>query len=161
MRSPKNPISPSEAKHRIETLCSTSEQSTFDVTARMRRWGLSTEEIFEIVEDLKDRKFINDRRYAISFARDRIRLSRWGRMKVRLFLRAKGINEDYVEEAMRTIEEDEYLNILKLVMRAKARMLGTKSQENNTKLYRFAIGRGFETPLITKMLKRGGVWKFE
>ena len=64
------------------------------------------------------------------------------------------------EEALDTIEEDVYKRILKGLMKAKARSLKEGNTfEGRTKLYRFALARGFESSLIAPILNSGELFE--
>lgn len=155
---PKN-ITPAEALARLEALCSRSEQSTFDVKARMRRWHIAPENIEKIVRRLRKNRYIDDARFASAFVNDKVRLSRWGIVKVRLQLAARKIDSNSIEDAIAEIDSDEYEQIALDVIRQRIRLLSlTDSPENRRKIYRYGIGRGFETSIMARMVKNPCIW---
>lgn len=138
-----------EILYKLAARCSTSEQCLSDVEAKLKRYDLSEEERTRILQHLVEEKYIDDRRYAEAFVRDKYRFNKWGRIKIAQGLRMKGIDNGTVNEAMELIDETEYLHILRELIKAKRKSIRGKSDyEVNGKLIRFAIGRGFEFAAI-------------
>ena len=138
-----------EILYKLAARCSTSEQCLSDVEAKLKRYDLSEEERTRILQHLVEEKYIDDKRYAEAFVRDKYRFNNWGRIKIAQGLRMKGIDNGTVNEAMGVIDETEYLHILRELIKAKRKSIRGKSDyEVNGKLIRFAIGRGFEFAAI-------------
>lgn len=138
-----------EILYKLAARCSTSEQCLSDVEAKLKRYDLSEEERTRILQHLVEEKYIDDKRYAEAFVRDKYRFNKWGRIKIAQGLRMKGIDNGSVNEAMELIDETEYLHILRELIKAKRKSIRGKSDyEVNGKLIRFAIGRGFEFAAI-------------
>jgi regulatory protein len=138
-----------EILYKLAARCSTSEQCLSDVEAKLKRYDLSEEERTRILQHLVEEKYIDDKRYAEAFVRDKYRFNKWGRIKIAQGLRMKGIDNGTVNEAMGVIDETEYLHILRELIKAKRKSIRGKSDyEVNGKLIRFAIGRGFEFAAI-------------
>lgn len=138
-----------EILYKLAARCSTSEQCLSDVEAKLKRYDLSEEERTRILQYLVEEKYIDDKRYAEAFVRDKYRFNKWGRIKIAQGLRMKGIDNGTVNVAMGVIDETEYLHILRELIKAKRKSIRGKSDyEVNGKLIRFAIGRGFEFAAI-------------
>jgi regulatory protein len=138
-----------EILYKLAARCSTSEQCLSDVEAKLKRYDLSEEERTRILQHLVEEKYIDDKRYAEAFVRDKYRFNKWGRIKIAQGLRMKGIDNGTVNKAMELIDEAEYLHILRELIKAKRKSIRGKSDyEVNGKLIRFAIGRGFEFAAI-------------
>lgn len=161
MKPMKKPLDAKAALMRLESQCAVSELSTFDVKTKLRRWRVAETDITDIVESLVFSGYVDDRRYANAFAHDKIKLCRWGRLKVKLLLSARNIDDRTIEAALSRIDEDEYRQLMLNTLRNRASKLGEPSFENNTKLYRFAVGRGFESSLIASIIRSGLQWQSE
>ena len=65
----------------------------------------------------------------------------------------KGIDTETIKSAMGAIDEEEYMDILRDLIKAKRRSTrGSSEYEINGKLIRFATGRGFEFAAIRECL---------
>lgn len=152
----KNEITPEAARLRMADLCSRSEQCEADIRQKLYRLGLQARQVQEIVEYLIEHKFIDNARFARSFARDKCRFSAWGRNKIRVALIAKRISSPLISQALDSIDEADYVSALKRIAEAKAKTLdlkGSDAYENRVKLFRHIIARGFESDLASKAVK--------
>ena len=142
-----------EILYKLAAKCSTSEQCLSDIEAKLSRYDLTEEERTRILRHLIEEKYIDDRRYAEAFVRDKYRFNKWGRIKIAQGLRMKGIDRETIDAAMEAIDEREYLDILRDLIKAKRKSTRGKSDyEINGKLMRFATGRGFEYAAIRQCM---------
>jgi len=135
--------------------CSQAERSLFDVRKKIQVANLSEDVEKRVIDKLLREKFIDERRFARSFVHDKFHFNRWGRIKIVYELKLRGIPPDVYYEAIKTIDEDEYMAVLQEMLTAKKQTVrGRSSQDTYQKLCRFAAARGFEMPFIIKILKK-------
>lgn len=138
---------------RMASLCAKSEQCEFDIRAKLRRTGLSPDEIEQILTDLRSRGFVSDLRFAKAFVSDKVRLSGWGLLKVRHHLKARSLDSATIETAIAKIGKREYEDIAMRVAEAKGRSLDLTQQSEHLRLLRHLQSRGFETTVAVKAIK--------
>lgn len=148
-------ISKETAKQRLETLCVRGEECRRDLEEKLRRWGILPADREEILDSLEERRFFSDARYATAFAHDKMLFNRWGRMKIIMALRAKRIPSTLILAALNEFSEEDYRRVLSEFLQAKARTIpDLDTYEGRTKLYRAALSRGFESSLISELIKK-------
>ncbi len=142
-----------EILYKLAAKCSVSEQCLSDIEAKLSRYDLTEEERTHILRHLMEEKYVDDRRYAEAYVKDKYRFNKWGRIKIAQGLRMKGIDTETIKSAMGAIDEEEYMDILRDLIKAKRRSTrGSSEYEINGKLIRFATGRGFEFAAIRECL---------
>ena len=142
-----------EILYKLATKCSVSEQCLSDIEAKLSRYDLTEEERTRILRHLVEEKYVDDRRYAEAYVKDKYRFNKWGRIKIAQGLRMKGIDTETIKSAMGAIDEEEYMDILRDLIKAKRKSTrGTSEYEINDKLTRFATGRGFEYAAIRRCI---------
>lgn len=142
-----------EILYKLAAKCSVSEQCLSDIEAKLSRYDLTEEERTHILRHLVEEKYVDDRRYAEAYVKDKYRFNKWGRIKIAQSLRMKGIDTETIKSAMGAIDEEEYMDILRDLIKAKRRSTrGSSEYEINGKLIRFATGRGFEFAAIRECL---------
>ena len=134
-------------------LCAGAEQCAADIRAKILKQGFTPEEADAMISYLQRNKYLDDSRYARAYAVDKVRFSGWGRMKVRMGLRAKGMGDSIIAQALDYIPETDYKEALGKVMAAKARSLDLSDVKERQKLYRHMAGRGFESQLIISAMR--------
>ena len=91
--------------------------------------------------------------YARAFVHDKTLYDHWGRMKTRQALAVKNIGNEHIEQALATIDEEEYQQILrKLLLTKTPTIKAATDYERAQKLLRFAAGRGFEADLVFRVM---------
>lgn len=137
---------------RLADLCARTEQCRHDLDQKMRRAGMSEEGRRRVLDELERGGFIDERRYACAFSRDKVRFAGWGRQKIRQALAAKRLDSDAIDEGIRAITREEYIGALKRSALAKARQLDLSLPADRMKLYRHLASRGFESAFISKIV---------
>lgn len=150
----KKTLSPRAALVKLEELCARSEQSSGEILDRCRRWGIPSATAEKILARLRQGRYVDDSRFAQAFVRDKVVFNRWGRSRLRLALYQKGVDRDLIDQAIDTIDPDEYSAALTTLLTDKARLMADPtSYDSRMKLLRYAISRGFEAPLALSILK--------
>ncbi len=146
-------MNPREALAYAMDLCSRQERCRSEVSEKLASRGLPEEEIGKILDVLVRDNFINESRYASSYAGDKLRLNRWGKIKIRYMLVGRKIPEGMIAAALEGIPEEEYAGVLREELLKKRRATRASSAyELRGKLFRFARQRGFEGELIYRIL---------
>ena len=137
---------PQQALQSLMRMCARSERSSGDALRLMKRWGVTDEDARKVLARLQADRFIDDRRFAEAFVRDKLNLSGWGAYKIKLSLRAKGLSREVIEEVVAPmIEATDMKERLEEIMQRKLRTLKyTTTYEAKTKLIRFAASRGYD-----------------
>ena len=145
----KQTLTEQEAFLRLATLCAQAEHCEKEMRDKMKRWELDETTQDKIIERLTKERYIDDERYARAFVKDKIRYNKWGRRKVEQALWLKRINQDVQQRVLDEIDEKEYLDVLKPLLKQKRKTIKAESDyELNQKLVRFALSRGFDFNII-------------
>ncbi len=138
---------------RMAGLCAGAEQCAADIKSKILKQGFSADEAEKMIAYLQTNKYIDDARYARAYAADKVRFAGWGRMKVRMGLRGKGMSDSVISQALEYIDEKDYADALQKVLLAKARSLDLKDVKDRQKLYRHLASRGFESSMIVSAMR--------
>ena len=142
-----------EAFLQLASLCANAEHCQYEMLEKMKRWELSEEAQARVMARLIEERYVDDRRYARAFVKDKICYNKWGRRKVQQGLWMKRIDKEIQDEVLDDIDEKEYLDVLKPLLKQKRKSIKANSDyELNQKLVRFAYGRGFTFEIIRQCL---------
>ena len=120
-----------------------------EVTMKLKSWGSSQEAIDLLIIELIQFNFLNEERYARSYARGKFRIKKWGKLKIRMALNKREVFFEYIDIAMLEIDDKTYLNTLKELLQKKNDVLKeTNSYKRKMKLIRYLVTRGYEYDLI-------------
>ena len=143
----------SEGKTLAERYCSGAEHCCAEVRAMLERHKVEAEDISCILKHLIKEDYVDESRYAAAFVHDKVRFAKWGRVKIAQALWQKRISQNIADEALSSIDDDEYIEALKDVIKAKYRIVkGATEYERKMKTMKSVCSRGYEPPLVRKLL---------
>ncbi len=142
-----------EAYAKMALLCSRSEQCSADIRKKMVAYEIMDELVEEIISKLKSEKFLDDERYVKAYISDKFRLNKWGKIKMRYYLKAKGLQDIVIEKALQEINEEQYKKVLISTLKEKAKKVKSDNKfDKMGQIIRFAQSRGFEPEIIHRYL---------
>lgn len=142
-----------EAYSKMAQLCSRSEQCSADIRKKMVAYEIMDELVEEIISKLKTEKYLDDERYVKAYISDKFRLNKWGKIKMRYYLKAKGLSNDLIEKGLNEIKDEQYKKVLIATLKEKARKVKSDNKfERIGQIIRFAQSRGFEPEIIHRYL---------
>lgn len=143
-----------ELLHKAASYCSISEHCISDVEDKLTAWGMADADKHKIIDYLLDEDFINEKRFCAYFVKDKFRFNKWGKIKISFALKAKKIDRQLIDDAINSIDDGEYQEMLASLLKTK--LVGLKYQfeyEKQGKLFRFAQSRGFENNVIERTIR--------
>lgn len=136
---------PEQARAALMRLCARAEKCEGDARRLMRGWGLTEEQIREVLARLVQERFIDDARYTEAFVREKLHLSGWGVYKIRAALQRKGIAARLIDAALERLDREGMAVRLREQLQRKIRTVrSTTPRELKTKLIRYGLSLGYE-----------------
>lgn len=143
-----------QALQKAKTFCAYSERCHKDVKEKLFSLGLFSQQVNEIVATLIEENYLNEERYAQSFASGHFRQKQWGRVKIKQALVQKNVSAYCIKKAMETIDENEYRKTLQKLFYNKINLLKTEKNIfiKKSKLCNYLLQKGYEGSLINDLL---------
>ena len=149
----RQPLSREKALAKLAALCARAEYCTGDMEDKMRRWGLSGDDIKENISYLVANKYVDNARYCQACVNDKIAYNHWGRRKIEQALWMKRVPESVSAPILDAVPEEDYINVLKPLIASKSATVTAESDyERQMKLMKFALGRGLSIDEIKQCL---------
>lgn len=135
--------------------CARGERCTEDVVTKLKTWEVPESLQRGIIETLYSENFLDDSRFAKSFANDKWRFNGWGKIRISYALQLKKIKRQLIEEALEQIPSEAYFAQLGQILSAKWESLHREGKDDiRNKVYAFGLRRGFEPDLVIQWLDR-------
>ncbi|HRJ30789.1 MAG TPA: regulatory protein RecX [Cyclobacteriaceae bacterium] len=151
----KKVITPEEAKQKILRYCAYQERSHQEVKNKLYSLGLFSSDVNEIISFLITEGFLNEERFARTFAGGKFRMKSWGRLKIIRELEAKGLTRNCIKLGLKEIDEEDYrLTLTRLLQKKSEQTMPDSLFVKRDKLARYAIQKGYEPELVWSELKR-------
>ena len=139
----------SEAIKKIEYYCAYQERCHKEVVEKLVSYGMFSDAREHIIAHLIEENYLNEERFAKSFARGKFKIKKWGKNRIVQELKHRNISKYNIQIALKEISEKEYLRTLDSI--AKKRWLEIKEShplKKKKKLVSYLMYRGWESHLI-------------
>ena len=137
------------AIERLKNYCALQDRCQWEVTQKMKEWGLLEMTQNHILEILIQEKYVDEERFAQSFCRGKFLIKKWGKVKITNELKKKKISDICIKKGLEEIDLTEYDLLLEDLLTKKNDTLRDKNHfTRKSKLARFLIQRGFEGNLV-------------
>ncbi len=150
---PKKNWSLEEARGKLETYCSYQERCTWELRRKLSEKGIQGKAVDTILADLEASGFVDEERFARSFARGKFRIKKWGRARIRQELKLRQITAALIQLGLSEIDGEEYFATLE--REAEKKWEKTKETDAYKKRYlvtKYLMSKGFEQDLIQEAL---------
>jgi len=139
----------SEATKKLEHYCAYQERCHKEVVNKLWELGMRSHEIDEIVVHLINNNYLNEERFAQTFARGKFSIKKWGRNRILSELKKRNISKYTINSALKEIDEEAYLRTFHVLTEKKWESLKEKNlQKKKRKLADYLFYRGWESELV-------------
>ena len=143
-----------EAINKIEHFCAYQERCHEEVVQKLRSMKMESEEIDTIMIHLISDNFLNEERFACSFARAKHRIKHWGKIRIVNELKSKKITQTLINIALKEISPEEYATTFHtLAERHWESIRETNLMKKRKKFCDYMLRRGFESNLVYDKVK--------
>ena len=105
--------------------------------------------IDEVLDFCREYNFLNDREYAKKLSKDLSNLKKYGKRRIKDELRARGIDDEYIVEAVEELEVNEEEMLFPLL---EKKLNNNFDKKNEDKAIRYFLYRGYEFSDIKRCL---------
>ena len=143
-----------EIQGKLEYYCSYQERCYKDVDNKLNSFSLIPEAREKILTYLIENNFINEARFAKSFARGKHNYKNWGKNRITQELKFRNISSRIITEALAEISTETYFdNFNSLAEKHWQSIKERKGPKKNKKFVDFLLRKGYESYLIFEKLK--------
>ncbi len=124
--------------------CARQERCQQEVRDKLYAWGGQREEVEQVIAQLIGEGFLNEARFAEHYAVSKSRQKGWGRRKIELALKAKGVSASCIASGLKAIDgEEEGEQLRTAVAKRWERTKETDPFIRREKVVRYFVGKGF------------------
>lgn len=154
MEKRKQKLTPQQALQKIYHYCAYQERSHKEVRNKLYGYGLWGSEVEDLLTRLITEDFLNEERFAKSYAGGKFRMKKWGRKKIERELESHGLTARCINIGMKEIDEQDYREALASLLEKKWASIEEENLfKKKDKVARYAIMKGFEPDLVWGIIK--------
>ncbi|MEW5677513.1 regulatory protein RecX [Flavobacterium enshiense] len=138
-----------EATRKLEYYCSYQERCHMEVVEKLKSMSMIPQVIDTIAVHLIENNFLNEERFASSFARGKHNIKKWGKIRIVNELKFRNISKYNIDKALKEIPQAEYLNTFHELAEKHWESISEKNlQKKKRKFCDFLLRKGYESNLI-------------
>jgi len=133
------------------------DHASFELKLKLQKKDFETPNIELVIEEFIEKGWIDDSKFARSFATEKVELNKWGPEKIRAALYKKGLDKKSIDKGVEYAFENlqPHQICVDLALKKKKRFAReADSYKREQKIYRFLAGRGFHSQDIQKALPK-------
>ena len=145
-----------EILNKMKSFCAYRDRCKYEVRQKLFEYNLPDSLNDQLIEFLEKENFINEDRFALGFACGKFRIKKWGRKKIEFELLKKEVEQKLIIKAIETIDDEDYILTLKVMLEKKMNTIRFKKnvQEAKIKVSRYAMAKGYESDLVWDILNK-------
>ena len=143
-----------EAKKKLEQYCIYQDRCHQEIDNKLYEMKMIPEAREVIFLHLMEHDFLNEERFAKSFARGKFRIKKWGKQRIIRELKQRNISAYIIKEALKEINDDDYYKTLSEIAIKKYNSINENNLfKKEKKIKDFLFNKGYETNLIYNILR--------
>lgn len=144
------------AKDRALNFLSYRDRSEKEIRTKLRDVGYDENIIEWVIGELKRLKFLDDERFAQSFAQTQMITRPVGEYFLKRELKQKGVAEELIEQTIEKTygEKDQFSVALELAQQRKKRYIGIDEVKAKKRVSDFLLRRGFSWDVVAEVMER-------
>ncbi len=133
--------------------CAYQERCQQEVRDKLYSLKLHHDDVEKIIAKLVRDNFINEERFAITYAGGKFRMKHWGKIKIKLMLQQKKVSAFCINKALKDIDNGDYQKVLKKLITDASKKTAEKNPlKKNHRIAQQIISKGFEPELVWALL---------
>lgn len=143
-----------EAKKKLENYCGYQERCHKEVEQKLAEMNMVELAKEDIIMHLMNQNFLNEERFAKSFARGKFSIKNWGKQRIIRELKFRNITEFNIKTALKEFTTEEYLNSFNSLANKKVQRINEVNiYKKRKKLADYLLYRGWESELVYAKVK--------
>ena len=142
---------------KVRSFCAYQERCISEVAGKLKVWKVGHNHAEKILEQLIREDYLNEERFARSFAGGKFRNNHWGKTKIICELEKRQVPDLIIQIGLEEIDEEEYVETLKELLKRKNREIReTDPLKRKQKLIAYAMQKGYHYGLVKQEIGKQG-----
>ncbi len=140
------------ALEKLRKYCAYQDRCHNEVRSKLLTLKVYGDDLEEIMSALISEDFLNEERFAKSFARGKFKMKKWGRIKIKNELKKRHVSSYCIQKGMNEIVEEDYLQTIEKLIKRHRLFSDIHSYGERNKIIQHLQRKGFEYETIQQVL---------
>ena len=139
------------ALEKLRKYCVYQDRCHQEVRSKLLALKVYGEELEEIMSALISEDFLNEERFAKSFARGKFKMKKWGRIKIKNELKKRHVSPYCIKKGMTEIEDADYRQTIEELVKRHRLFSEIHTFAERNKIIQYLQRKGFEYEIIKQV----------
>ena len=137
---------------KMRSYCMYQERCILEVKKKLTRLHVVPKSKSKIIDHLIENDYLNEVRFSKSFIQGKLRIKKWGRIKLNYELSIRGIKKFIIDEEINKISKEDYYQYFNEFSNNKIKTLTGSKEQKKRSFVNYFTYRGWENNLIYEKL---------
>ena len=137
---------------KMRSYCMYQERCILEVKKKLTRLHVVPKSKSKIIDRLIEDDYLNEVRFSKSFIQGKLRIKKWGRIKLNYELSIRGIKKFIIDEEINKISKEDYYQYFNKFSNNKIKTLTGSKEQKKRSFVNYFTYRGWENNLIYEKL---------
>ena len=137
---------------KMRSYCIYQERCILEVKKKLTRLQVAPKSKSKIIDHLIEDDYLNEVRFSKSFIQGKLRIKKWGRIKLNYELKIRGIKKFIIDKEINKISKEDYYQYFNEFSNNKIKTLKGSKEQKKRSFVNYFIYRGWENNLIYEKL---------
>ncbi len=143
-----------EAQKKMEHYCAYQDRCHKEVVKKLQELGMIPISVDTIVSKLVEDNYLNETRFAQSYARGKFRIKKWGKIRIRRELKARDLSDYNIKKGLEEIPDLDYnTTFWALFEKRKKEVYENIPSVQKKKIISYLVYRGWELEKIYEAMQ--------
>ena len=143
-----------QATQKLEHYCAYQDRCHEEVVQKLRTMKMDADEIDSVVVQLITDNFLNEERFACSYARGKHRIKHWGKIRIVNELKFRKISTTLIKIALKEIDDSEYFELFDELADKHWETISERNiMKKRKKFCDYFLRKGWENELIYQKVR--------
>ena len=143
-----------DALNRLQRYCTAQDRCHSEVRNKLLKLKVYGHTLEEVMADLIRDGFLDEERFAKSYARGKHKINAWGKNKIHQHLKMKRVSDYCIRKGLQEIDDDDYRSTLAGLIRKRVGEDPNLDYQEKQKLISYLLGKGYEYEVIKEALEQ-------
>tara|TARA_B100001175_G_scaffold299615_1_gene291118 strand:+ start:376 stop:843 length:468 start_codon:yes stop_codon:yes gene_type:complete len=137
---------------KMRSYCMYQERCIQEVKKKLTHLQVIPKTKLKIINHLINDDYLNEVRFTKSFIQGKLRIKKWGRIKLNYELRVRGVKKFIIDDEINKISKEDYLDYFNEFSNNKIKILKGSKDHKKRSFINYFVYRGWENNLIYEKL---------
>ncbi|WP_235297541.1 regulatory protein RecX [Portibacter marinus] len=141
---------------KMRRYCLFTDRCHKEVRSKLLKENIYGDELEQIMAILIEEDFLNEERFAKAYAKGKFKQNKWGKKKIQMELKQRGLSDYCIRKGFEEIDDDDYDEMIRSLWEKKWDQTREKNEyKKRQKVMNYMMGKGYGYEEVKMAIENG------